>query len=694
LNRCDCQDYAQVECIRDSECEPCSICFERHCEKDLEICWDQIDNDCDGLTDEGCDEKCQGVECNDPPRKECVDGKVLRTYSSPGVCIEGTCRYEASDFTCEDKCEDGACVAVTDCGNGVCDENENVKNCPTDCRSREWECGNGVCEPGETAEVCPQDCRSGEQGCGDGICQGEETAANCPADCPLPDEPDCANGVCEAGESAATCPNDCRTVVFFDGRCENDSGIEECILNQDADVTFNHDASYGFAGAAVIVGDMDGDGLDDIAFGAGGDIRNGDDSGSVYIFYGRREGLERISPLAEADAVLVGERIGDRFGRSVAAAGDVNGDGYADLLVGAPVSDDPDRPAQGIIYAIHGGEERLAGEISLAELCYFCWEKFTDSQTIGSAGMDVSGAGDVDGDGLDDLLIGAPYWSQGASTGAAYLVYSRPIWDDPFPDDSIWLDDAAWRWLNDFEHTRLGRSVSGAGDTNADGYADFLIGSPEYGSPEDMNSSRAYLIYGDSEQEIGANVISDADVTFVPSYDGRSSIGRTVGAAGDVDGDGYDDFFIAEPEDAEDRTRVYLFYGGPEKLGGELGILHAGAVFTGSSISYEDHGGVGDVNGDGYSDLAFGAVHQGKEAVFLFLGGSQRYVRPIRMDKANTVYFLRSDEWCAGGTGSVVSGVGDVNGDGFDDFLIGASGRCSGDGSQAYVYLILGEGVP
>ena len=589
---------------------------------------------------------------------------------------------------------DGAiyrCASNTYCGNGLCDDGETVKSCHTDCQSRHWECGNGVCEQGENTLVCPRDCLSGDQGCGDGTCDGGETAANCPGDCPLQDDPDCANGVCDAGESVATCPNDCQTLLLFNGMCENDSGIEECILNLDADVTFHLDAEY--LTTAIIVGDMDNDGLDDIAFGAAGDSLNGEHSGSVYLVYGRREGFERVTPIAGADAILVGERTFDLFGYSVAAAGAVNGDGYADLLIGAPVSDYPDRPARGRVYLVPGGPERLSGENDISGEFYFGQTKFVDSQTAGSAGRYVSGAGDVDGDGFDDILIGAPFRRQDTSTGAAYLVYGRPYWEGSYPFESVLLDDVACGWVNNVDNTYNGWTVSGAGDINADGFADFLVGSPEYGNPEGMNSSRAYLIYGKGEQVTGIDAVSNADVTFVPSYDGWSDIGREIGAAGDVDGDGYDDFYIGEPGDADNRTKVYLFHGGPEKLSGELGVLHAGAVFTGAKrISTEDQSGVGDVNGDGYSDLAFGAVYQGKEAVFLFLGGKRRYVRPIQMTNANTVFFLRSDEWCSGGTGSVVKGGGDVNGDGFDDFLIGASGRCIGDGHQSHIYLVRGAG--
>jgi hypothetical protein len=582
--------------------------------------------------------------------------------------------------------------------NGVCDRQETSKSCPGDCRSASWECGNGVCESGETEETCGADCLSSEQGCGNGSCETNETAANCPADC-TGEGATCGNGVCEAGETVETCPNDCSTVPFFDGACKEGDQRDECALDDDADGAFSGNGLVG--SSAAIVGDLDGDGLADIVIGAPRDDQGGEEAGAVYLLYGRDMAFDRQLPLRHADAAFIGRKGWDQFGSSVASAGDFNGDGFADFLVGAPAGDyelgDYAGPGQGSVYLITGSSMRWSGTNDNHHASGGgSIVRFVDSQTVGSAGMSVAGVGDVDGDGYDDFVVGAPLRAQPGqnSSGAVYLVYGQTVWDiPPGPVGSLWLDDVSAGWVNDVDDTILGVAVAGAGDVNGDGYADILIGAGGNGND---TVGRAYLVYGRSARFTGLGNISDTDAMFISGEDSSSTVGYSLAGLGDLDSDGYDDVIIGNP-DLGGNDVAYLYYGRAEAFNATQDISAADTVFKGETISFlgPNLASAGDVNGDGYRDLAIGAGYMGVDAVYVFLGGAKRLQDTLQLSGANTVFFVEPDEndSCRGWVGSVVAGGGDVNGDGLGDFLVGAMGHCFGDDVQGNVYLVLGVGL-
>ncbi len=575
--------------------------------------------------------------------------------------------------------------------NGVCDQEETAKSCPDDCRFATWECGNGVCEPGETGETCRVDCLSSEQGCGNGTCEANETAANCPSDCTA-EASTCGNGVCEAGETVGTCPNDCSSVPFFDGACKEGDQRDECLLNEEADAALSGTGLIGTS--ADIVGDLDGDGLADIVIGAPRDDQGGEEAGAIYVLYGSKEDFKRQFPLVDADATIIGHKGWDQFGYAVSAAGDVNADGLADFLVGAPAGEFT-YPGQGMVYLIRGSSSRLSG-INNNHHGSGGREpvRFLDSQTVGSAGKAVAGVGDVDGDGYDDFVVGAPKRAQPdrESVGAVYLVYGQRDWDVVYPQESMLLDDVAAGWVNDVDGTILGVAVAGAGDVNGDGYADILIGADGNGN---NTVGRAYLVYGRSARFTGLNNISDTDAMFISGEVNNSLVGHSLAGLGDLDLDGYDDMIIGNP-DLRGNDVAYLYYGRPDAFSGTQDLASADTVFKGMTTSFAgpNLSAAGDVNGDGYGDLVIGAGYLGDDAVYLFLGGAQRLPDTLQLAGANTVFFVAPDENdpCQGWAGSVVAGGGDVNGDGIDDLLVGAMGHCIGDDAQGYVYLVLGAG--
>jgi hypothetical protein len=275
----------------------------------------------------------------------------------------------------------------------------------------------------------------------------------------------------------------------------------------------------GFAVAGA--GDMDGDGLSDIIVGAP-QLPYG--AGKVYVFRGNTD-LSQV--LADPVARLHGRADGDNAGYSVAGPGDTDGDGLADVLVGAPY--DATRGTwAGAAFLVLGGP--MSGDLSLDDADGI----FLGEDVENTAGWAVGGGGDVDGDGLADLLVGADWNSAaGERAGAAYLVLGRPV-----PEPGI-LSDADARLTGEEPHDRAGGSVASAGDLDGDGYGDLLIGATGVQTAATAVGA-LHLVYG---PVWGGASLADADLRLVGTMS-QSRVGWVVAGGGDTDGDGVDDVLI------------------------------------------------------------------------------------------------------------------------------------------------------
>jgi FG-GAP repeat len=327
---------------------------------------------------------------------------------------------------------------------------------------------------------------------------------------------------------------------------------------------------------------------------------------------------------------------------------------------------------------------------------------YEESSWSGSA---ASGAGDVDGDGYPDLLTGA---FNAGFTGSGYpdgwgetfLVFGASSLAHPIDLGALSGTDGV-RLVGAGQGDFSGQSVSGAGDVDGDGHADFLIGAAgaDAGGAE---SGETYLIFGSTalSHPIDLGTVSGTVGLRINGIDAGDESGRVAGA-GDVNSDGFDDFLIGAPD--ADGGEAYLIFGGPSiphPL--DLGALNGtNGVRFDSAGTYDNSGwavsGAGDVNGDGLPDFLIGAYGAwvGMQTAFgntHLIYGSPSLTHPFdlgSLDGTDGVTFVGIDQGDM--SGHSVSGAGDVNGDGFGDLLIGAPlADWGSDDAAGESYLIYG----
>lgn len=378
------------------------------------------------------------------------------------------------------------------------------------------------------------------------------------------------------------------------------------------------DGSNIFYGPArgLVIGhsrcDVDGDGFDDLVVGSyENDNTAGTNAGRVFIFFGGSSGVGTTPGLQ-----MTGEAAGDRFGISVACAGDVNGDGFADVLAGAFLSD-AGGAGSGRAYLFFGNSRSLMdGNADLV---------FTGQAAGDQLGVSVSGAGDVNGDGFDDILVGA-YLNDGGGTdaGRAYLYLGGSAMDN--------LPDAVYN--GEAEGDQMGIRVARAGDVNGDFFDDVIIAANLADVGGLTDAGKAYIFFG-GPNIIGRNA-SQADVILEGSA--ADDAFASVGAAGDLDNDGYEDV-----------------------------VVGASAFTTGSGS--EDCTNFQDDDGDGLVDRRDSDCYLGRAYVFKGGPGLMDLTGALSADSAD---FTLTRPAAADGFGFSVASAGDVDSDGYSDLLVGA----------------------
>ncbi len=425
---------------------------------------------------------------------------------------------------------------------------------------------------------------------------------------------------------------------------------------------FESNSPNSYFGISVsTAGDVNSDNYCDVIAGAH-QYSNGQSlEGRAYLYLGNLSATPVLSSWAQE-----GNIANYFFGVSVSTAGDVNGDGYADVIVGASAFLPGDLGRAYVYY----GNNTAQGLSTSPD-----WTG-TDGQAGSQYGRGVGIAGDVNGDGYSDIIVGAPTYTNGQSLeGKVYCYHGSPA---GLSSASKWTVTGV---PTNQTNTDFGFSVCTAGDINADGYSEVIIGAPYYDNGSALKQGRVFIYYGSASGLAGYLTV------IPPSGQNFYSFGHSVATAGDVNDDGYGDIIVGAPYNSNGEAfegKAYVFYGYSLGISAvsywSVEFNQANANF-GNSVS-----SAGDVNGDGFADILVGAYHhtngQTEEGrAYLFNGSAA--------GPSSTPSWTTETDEAFSHMGFSVAAAGDVNGDGYNDVLVGAPDKDNStftDGGAAYFY--------
>jgi hypothetical protein len=424
----------------------------------------------------------------------------------------------------------------------------------------------------------------------------------------------------------------------------------------------NQDSAW-FGRSVSSAGDVNGDGYSDVIVGASMYYNGQTDEGGAFIYHGSASGIDTT-----ASDTLESNQANAQLGWSVSSAGDVNGDGYSDVIVGARYYDNGEGN-EGGAFIYHGSSSGISTTASTT---------LESNQVSAWFGYSVSSAGDVNGDGYSDVIVGAPLYDKGQNNeGGAFIYHGSASGIDTTASTALEINQAgAW----------FGRSVSSAGDVNGDGYSDVIVGAYLYDNGQ-TDEGGAFIYHG------SASGISTTASTTLESNQASAEFGYSVSSAGDVNGDGYSDVIVGASmydKGATDEGAAFIYHGsasGIDTTASDTLESNQADARLGYSVA-----SAGDVNGDGYSDVIVGAIYydngQSNEGgAFIYHGSASG----IDTTASTTLEINQANAWF----GNSVSSAGDVNGDGYSDVIVGAPLYDNGQANEggAFIYHGAASGI-
>jgi hypothetical protein len=480
-------------------------------------------------------------------------------------------------------------------------------------------------------------------------------------------------------------------IKVSDNAIQDNSGLAYTGMNSDLPLNFSTQSADGsfavtssFSSAAstsaylrsvATAGDFNGDGYDDLLVGVAGSSQSG-----VYVIYGNAqgEGLNLDKDPVMSNGVIAADQGfkihgSGYFGTSVSGIGDVNGDGFADILIGAS-SDSQGGSNAGAAFVVYGSADPAALNLSSGTIAAARGFKVTAGSAYGALGDSVSGVGDVNGDGIGDFVMGYASANAGAGNGAAYVVYGKTNATSLTfgTDGSIAATDGFM--LTGGVNENAGFSVSGAGDVNGDGLADVIVSAS--GALSNADGASYVIFGGPTGGDMSALVAAGKGfkINGLTNSTGYQ-LGNSVSSAGDVNGDGYADLIVATDTD-QSYTAAYVVYGGAAPTNVSLaastiapakGFRILGNTANGAGLGQVS--GAGDLNGDGFADVIVGSTNGSSYVVYGKATGSEVSVSTGTI-AASQGFKLTYSTNTTSTTAKAVSFAGDFDGDGLTDLVI------------------------
>jgi len=641
------------------------------CDDDASTCTTNCtsDADSDGLVN------CVDA-CSDP------DGDEYGTTNAFATgCTDATGASCLADAACLDTDCDQSDPAINPGASEVCDASNTDEDC------------NGVADNNDSAATGTTTYYTDSDGDGYGDAAAPEALCDLTTGF-VSDDTDCDDGAASVNPAADEVCND-----GADNDCDGTLGTRDAgaaygtCAYADADVgdaahlVYESAATDSRMGGTVrLVGDLDGDGTSDLVVGAPQYDTGALNGGGVFVLTNLDATVtdpdaQQSATTGTLGTAFLGEGIADLAGVGI-AGGDLDDDGYAELFVGAPWVNTPtgtNKNNRGAVYVLDldadwstGGDLSARGSVA--------YGLGIDDEL----GASLSAEGDVDGDGVDDLLIGASGALAGEDgyvvllTGASYQSGGISQTGSSIRRDAV---------LSGSGSEEAGTSVQLA-DLDGDGYSDAIVGAPE-ATVSSVSAGRAYFAQGPITANAllsdGASMPGPTSGLGGPGGDAGLSVGRV-----DVNNDGYDDALVGArgTSSADGAVSVLLgsasFFPGSDSLSADATLTGSGAEQAGFSVS-----GAGDVDGDGFGDILVGARAASSNAGATYLALGPVTTGTVSLSSASTVSQL------AGGAagdqaGYSVHGGFDIDTDGLDDFVVGAPFTGSDEGA-AYLFLGLGQ---